>query len=42
MSDLEAHIEEEENNKLPALETTFQTPGSESMSKSFGRTKAIQ
>ena len=41
MSDLDAHIKEEENDDLPALETALQTADSESMAKSFGRTKAF-
>jgi hypothetical protein len=41
MNDLNAHIREEENDDLPALETAIQTADSESMAKSFGRTKAF-
>jgi len=41
MNDLNAHIKEEENDDLPALEDIIQTAESESMAKSFGRTKAF-
>lgn len=41
MSDLNAHIKEEENDDLPALETAIQTADSESMAGSFRRTKAF-
>jgi hypothetical protein len=39
---LSDHIEEEDNGDLPALESALQSAGSESesMAKSFGRTKA--
>jgi hemerythrin superfamily protein len=41
MKDLSAHIQEEEDDDLPALETAIQTAESESLAKSFGRTKAF-
>jgi len=41
MNDLNAHITEEENDDLPALESAIQTAESESIAKSFGRTKAF-
>ena len=41
MNDLNEHIIGEENDDLPALETAMQTEESESMAKSFGRTKAF-
>jgi hypothetical protein len=41
MNDLNEHIREEESDDLPALETALQTAESESMAKSFGRTKAF-
>ncbi|KAG0647677.1 putative hemerythrin [Hyphodiscus hymeniophilus] len=41
MQDLNAHIEEEENDDLPAFENALQTSDSESLAKSFGRTKAF-
>jgi hypothetical protein len=41
MKDLNQHITEEENDDLPALENAMQTDESESMAKSFGRTKAF-
>jgi hypothetical protein len=39
MKDLLEHIKEEENDDLPALETALQTEDSESLARSFGRTK---
>jgi len=41
MKDLNEHIKEEENDDLPALESAIQTEESESIAKSFGRTKAF-
>ena len=41
MKDLTVYIREEENDDLPALETAIQTAESESLAKSFGRTKAF-
>lgn len=41
MKDLNEHIVGEENDDLPALETAIQTAESESIAKSFGRTKAF-
>jgi hypothetical protein len=41
MNDLNAHIKEEENDDLPALESAIQTAESESIAKSFERTKAF-
>lgn len=41
MNDLNAHIRWEENEDLPALETSIQPTESEAMAKSFGRTKAF-
>jgi len=41
MKDLNQHIQEEENDDLPALESALQEDESESMAKSFGRTKAF-
>jgi len=41
MKDLAQHIKEEENDDLPALESAIQTDESESLAKSFGRTKAF-
>ncbi|PVH69567.1 hypothetical protein DL98DRAFT_661618 [Cadophora sp. DSE1049] len=41
MKDLNQHIQEEENDDLPALESALQENESESMAKSFGRTKAF-
>jgi hypothetical protein len=41
MKDLVQHIKEEENDDLPALETAISTIESESLAKSFGRTKAF-
>jgi len=41
MNDLNTHIREEENDDLLALETIIQTTDSESMAKSFERTKAF-
>ena len=41
MNDLNAHIIGEENDDLPALEAAIQTAESESIAKSFGRTKAF-
>jgi len=41
MKDLNQHIHEEENDDLPALETAIEHDESESMAKSFGRTKAF-
>jgi len=41
MKDLIEHIKEEENNDLPALESAIPAAESESLAKSFGRTKAF-
>ena len=41
MKDLNQHIQEEENDDLPALESSLQGDESQSMAKSFGRTKAF-
>ncbi|KAH7398028.1 hemerythrin HHE cation binding domain-containing protein [Cadophora sp. MPI-SDFR-AT-0126] len=41
MKDLNQHIQEEENKDLPELESSLQTDESESMARSFGRTKAF-
>jgi hypothetical protein len=41
MKDLNQHIKEEENDDLPALESAIQNNESESIAKSFGRTKAF-
>ena len=41
MDDLNAHIREEEYEDLPALEKAIRTADSESMAKSFGRTKVF-
>lgn len=41
MADLSAHIKEEEEQDLPALEQELSSEESESLSKSFGRTKAF-
>jgi len=41
MKDLNQHIKEEENDDLPALESAIQNDESESIAKSFGRTKAF-
>ncbi|KAH8588031.1 hemerythrin HHE cation binding domain-containing protein [Bisporella sp. PMI_857] len=41
MKDLNQHIKEEENNDIPALESALQKDESESIAKSFGRTKAF-
>jgi hypothetical protein len=41
MKDLNQHIKEEENDDLPALESALQKDESESIAKSFGRTKAF-
>jgi hypothetical protein len=41
MKDLNQHIAEEENDDLPALEMALQKDESQSMAKSFGRTKAF-
>jgi hypothetical protein len=41
MKDLNQHIKEEENDDLPALEGAIQNDESESIAKSFGRTKAF-
>jgi len=41
MKDLNQHIKEEENDDLPALETAIENDESESIAKSFGRTKAF-
>jgi len=41
MKDLNQHIQEEENSDLPALESALPEDESESMAKSFGRTKAF-
>jgi hypothetical protein len=38
-TDLSQHIKEEETNDLPALEKALEEKDSESMSRSFGRTK---
>jgi hypothetical protein len=41
MADLSQHIKEEEEQDLPALEQELSAEESESLSKSFGRTKAF-
>jgi len=41
MDNLKQHIKEEENDDLPALASTLSQSDSESMTKSFGRTKAF-
>jgi hypothetical protein len=41
MQDLNQHINEEENDDLPALESAIPIDKSESIAKSFGRTKAF-
>lgn len=41
MADLAQHIKEEEEHDLPALEKQLQAGDSESMAKSFRRTKAF-
>ena len=41
MKNLVQHIKEEENDDLPALESAIPTAESESLAKSFGRTKAF-
>jgi hypothetical protein len=41
MEDLAKHIKEEEEHDLPALDTTLSAEDSESMAKSFSRTKAF-
>jgi len=41
MKDLNQHIKEEEDEDLPALEGELQRDESQSMAKSFGRTKAF-
>lgn len=41
MKDLNQHIQEEENDDLPALGSAIQNDESESIAKSFGRTKAF-
>ncbi|TVY46738.1 putative hemerythrin-like protein [Lachnellula occidentalis] len=41
MKDLNQHIKEEENDDLPALESAIESNESESIAKSFGRTKAF-
>jgi len=41
MKDLNQHIIEEENDDLPALESAIETADSDSLAKSFGRTKAF-
>jgi hypothetical protein len=41
MKDLLEHIKEEENDDLPALEKAIATAESESLAKSFERTKAF-
>ena len=41
IKDLNQHIKEEENDDLPALESAIQNDESESIAKSFGRTKAF-
>jgi hypothetical protein len=41
MKDLVEHIKEEENDDLPALEKAIATTESESLAKSFERTKAF-
>jgi len=41
MKDLNQHIKEEENDDLPALESAIESSESESIAKSFGRTKAF-
>lgn len=41
MADLSAHIKEEEDDDLPALDSGLSADESTSMAKSFGRTKAF-
>ena len=41
MNDLNQHIKEEENDDLPALERAIRNDESESIARSFGRTKAF-
>jgi len=41
MKSLNQHIKEEENDDLPALESAIENDESESIAKSFGRTKAF-
>jgi len=41
MKDLTQHMQEEEKDDLPALESALQNDESESIAKSFGRTKAF-
>ena len=41
MKDLSQHIKEEENDDLPALEDAISVSESQSLAKSFGRTKAF-
>lgn len=41
MEDLSKHIKEEEEDDLPILEKTLNSSDSESMARSFGRTKAF-
>lgn len=41
MTDLNQHIKGEERDDLPALEQALQSTESESLAKSFGRTKAF-
>ena len=41
MDDLQAHIKEEEDEDLPALETALDAADDEALVKSFGRTKAF-
>ncbi|PVH73314.1 hypothetical protein DL98DRAFT_607613 [Cadophora sp. DSE1049] len=41
MKDVNQHMKEEENNDLPALERAIQNDESESIAKSFSRTKAF-
>jgi hypothetical protein len=41
MKDLDQHIKEEENDDLPALEKAISVSESQSLAKSFGRTKAF-
>jgi hypothetical protein len=41
MKDLDQHIKEEENDDLPALENAISVGESQSLAKSFGRTKAF-
>lgn len=41
MNDLSQHIKEEEESDLPSLENALSTEASETMGKSFGRTKML-